>query len=431
MISSLLPPSSPASWRTFLLSAVFVAAHSALWAQNAAPATVPTPTPVSTPAPAPEAPSKVLTVDSSAFVFSPGNWAGDEGREGGKYRQTWNPGAYVRITWHTKSAKVSPTLLLDTSVYPPKAHLPILACNLDGVWTSDLTCAAEIPISGPISAGKHVLTVFFKKSDQANRWGTPGVSGTNVARIAGLKVDADSIPGSEAPAPRWALIVGDSITEGVGAYEMEDYSHLVGEGFRTLGYEYGVSAAGWSGWNFRGDNPPGDIPGYYPVTDSVNGAGGHYHEEDSRWNRIDANHSLLDSAGHLSGYGKTGQEPDVILINYGTNDAIHHSNQSDAKASMTQCIPVLRQAAPKARLFILIPFGQYLANELKDAVKQYQTAHPDDHGITIIDLGPDAAHAIAKKGYFGDLHPNPRAHATFAMQVFAKILETFNSDPSR
>jgi lysophospholipase L1-like esterase len=264
--------------------------------------------------------------------------------------------------------------------------------------------------------------VYVKKSEQVNRWGTPGVSGTNVVRITGLKVDADSKPGAAGAQPRWALIVGDSITEGCGAYELEGYSHLVGQALLTQGYEYGISACGWSGWLHTGDNPPGDVPGYYVVSDSVNGTGGQYHEADSRWNKIDASHSLLDSKGRLSAYGQPGQEPSVILINYGTNDAIHKTNASDVKASMSQGLAALRGAAPAAHLFLLIPFGQYRAAEIRQTVGDYRSAHPDDPRMSIIDLGPEAARALTVNGFWGGLHPNPRAHATFAAQITAHLM---------
>lgn len=367
------------------------------------------------------APTTVLPVDSPAFVFSPGNWVGDAGRTGKNFRQTWNPGAYIRIMWETTTAKVSPTLLLDTSMYPAKSRPPVLVCTLDGVWSTNLTCASEIHIPGLKGAGRHELNVYVKKSDQHDRWGTPGTSGSNVVRITGLKVDADSKPANAAAQPRWALIVGDSITEGCGAYELEGYSHLVGQAFRALGYEYAISACGWSGWLHRGDNPPGDVPGYYTVSNSVNGAGGQYSDADSRWNKIDANHSLLDAHGRISAYGQAGQEPSVIMINYGTNDAIHKTNASDVQASMSQCLPALRKAAPNAHIFIIIPFGQYKAAELKQTVTAYRAAHPDDRRISIIDLGPGVARALAANGYWGGLHPNPRAHATLAAGIIAQM----------
>ncbi len=370
--------------------------------------------------------AKVLPVDSPALVFSPGNWVGDNGRAGAVYRQTWNPGAYVRITWETPTGKVAPTLLLDTSIYPDKARPPVLACSLDGKWSGNLPCTREIQIPGMTEPGRHVLTVYLKRSDQHHRWGTPAQSGWNVVRLTGVRVDADSKPAISPVARPWALIVGDSITEGCGAYELEGYSHLVGQALRSVGYEYGISACGWSGWLHRGDDPPGDVPGYYTIARSTNGTGGQYDDANSRWNKIDAAHSLLDSGGHISAYGPTGQEPAVILINYGTNDAIHKTNPGDVRASMAQAIHSLRKAAPRAHLFILIPFGQYKAVELKQTVEDFQSAHPDDTRISIIDLGPDVARSLDANGYWGSLHPNARAHATLAAQITARMLTTLS-----
>lgn len=367
------------------------------------------------------APTAVLNVDSAAFAFSPGNWVGDTGRSGRLYRQTWNPGAYVRIAWETATAAVSPVLRLDTSMYPDQAHPPILACVLDGVWVADLPCQPELLLPGLKGPGRHELTVYVKKSEQHDRWGTPGVSGTNVVRLTGLQVDADSQPAGPAPSAKWALIIGDSITEGVGAYELEGYSHLVGQAFRALGYEYGISACGWSGWIHRGDTPPGDVPGYYAITNSINGTGGQYSDAGSRWNKIDATHSLLDSQGHLSAFGQPGQEPSVILINYGTNDAIHPTNASDVQASMAQALRALRDAAPAAQIFILIPFGQYKAAELKHTVTAYLAERPAERRVAVIDLGPDVARSLAANGYWGGLHPNPRAHAALAAGIIARI----------
>lgn len=362
-----------------------------------------------------------LTVDSPSFTFSPGNWSGDQGRGGGGYRQTWNPGAYFRVTWEGK-ATIPPTLLLDTSTHDPKTGAPTLAYCLDGVWSGNVPSAKEISLEGAKPEGKHTLTVYLKSSPQMNRWGSPGTSGLNVLRVSGLKVSSGSKPAPETPAKKWALIIGDSITEGVGAYELECYSHLVGEGLRTQGFEYGVSACGWSGWINKGDNPPGDVPGYYAITESVNGAGGKYDDAASRWNKIDANHSLLDANGRISAYGANGQEPTLITINYGTNDAIWKQNPSDVKASMAQALPALRKAAPGTHIVFIIPFGQYKAAEINETVAAYHKAHPDDRKISIIDLGQDTARAIAKKGYWGDLHPNPRAHATFGVQITAQLL---------
>ena len=67
-----------------------------------------------------------IPVDSPAFVFSPGNWTGDEGRGGKRYRQTWNPGAYFRVTWESETTNVVPALLMEASTYNGSFNPPTL-----------------------------------------------------------------------------------------------------------------------------------------------------------------------------------------------------------------------------------------------------------------------------------------------------------------
>jgi lysophospholipase L1-like esterase len=225
------------------------------------------------------------------------------------------------------------------------------------------------------------------------------------------------------------LIIGDSITEGCGATELAAYSHLMGQALQTQGYEYCTNACGWSGWINKGDNPPGDVPGYYVVVNSRNGAGGQYDDAASRWNKIDGNrHSLLDSKGHISAYGKAGEEPSLIMINYGTNDALHKSNPSDTFASIIRSLAALRTSAPDAQIIVIIPFGQYYARELKEAVEIHKKAHPADAKIAIIDLGPAVARTLsAKNGLMGGLHPNDRGHALFAAKIIPQVMTILHS----
>ena len=370
-----------------------------------------------------------IAVDSPAFVFSPGNWTGDAGRGGKVFRQTWNPGAYFRVAWESANPKPAAKLMLDASTYPPQFKPPKLAYCIDGVWKSQVPCAGEIAIEEIAGAGKHELSVYLHWSEQKDRWGSPGKSGLNVLRVTGLEVDADSRPLPAEPAPKWAMIVGDSITEGCGATELAAYSHLVGQALQTQGYEYCVNACGWSGWINKGDNPPGDVPGYYIVANSVNGAGGRYDDATSRWNKIDGNgHSLLDAKGHISADGREGREPALILINYGTNDALHKSDPGDTAASIVQCLAALRASAPEAQLVVLIPFGQYYARELKSAVELHKKSHGGDPKIAIIDLGPAVAKTLsARNGLMGGLHANDRGHALFAARIIPQVLTILNS----
>ena len=200
---------------------------------------------------------------------------------------------------------------------------------------------------------------------------------------------------------------------------LADYSYFVGQGLQTQGYEYGVSACGWSGWLARGDRPA-DVPAYYAVS------GGTYSDTGSRWNKIDANTSLLDSRGRLSAYGQINQEPAIITINYGTNDGLGHANASDTQASVMQSLTALRQAAPGAQIFLLVPFGQYDLDVLQAGLHAYRAAHPKDDKVSLIDLGPSAARALAANGYWSGLHPNMRGHAVFAAQILAAVEKKIN-----
>jgi lysophospholipase L1-like esterase len=374
----------------------------------------------------------IIPVDSPAFAFSPGNWTGDAGRAGKHFRQTWNPGAYFRVSWETSSPQPMAKILLDTSIYSTNFGPPLITYSIDGVWQSEFLRTNEVVIEDVKGAGKHELCLYLSSSAQDERWGSEGKSGLNVLRVTGLQVDAgsDSVPAP--PDSKWALIIGDSITEGIGASELAGYSYLVGQSLRTQGYEYGISACGGSGWILKGDNPPQDVPGYYVVTNSSNGTGGQYDDADSRWNKIDGNrHSLLDSKGHISAYGQDGQEPSLILINYGTNDSLRGANPGDILAGIVQSLAALRQCAPEAQIVILIPFGQFCARELKQAVEIHKQNHPADTKVSIIDLGPAVANSLTGNNHLmGGLHPNDRGCANFAAMIIPQLMRILSHSGS-
>ena len=373
------------------------------------------------------APLMTIPVDSKAFVFSPGNWVGDVGREGKVFRQTWNPGAYFRVSWSSANPNPAAKITLDTASFQPDFKPPKISYNIDGIWKIDVPCDKEIVVQD-LNKNKqeHTLTVILNTSVQTARWGGEGVSGANVLRVTGVQVDEKSAPAPVAPAKKWALIIGDSITEGCGATALASYSHLLGQALSTQGYEYGISACGSSGWLARGDKSPGDVPGYYTITGSVQGVGGKYNDAESRWNKIDGNrHSLLDANGRLSAYGQTGQEPALIFINYGTNDSLRKLDPADLKASINQSLAALRKSAPDAQIIVLIPFGQYCPALLKEAVELRQKAA--DSKIALIDLGPGVARSLTPKDRaLGDLHPNDRGTANFAALLIPHVLNILN-----
>ena len=404
---------------------------------------------MATPAPTAAA-ATVIPVDSSAFMFSPGNWAGDQGRAGAAFRQTWNPGAYFRFYWSSATETPRATMLFDTAVFGDTLHTkPLLTYEVDGQWTANVPVSAEIPLAKLSGSGPHVLTVFLQASEEAHRWGEPGKSGTNVLRLRGVRLGAGSQPEIATRHPKWILEIGDSITEGIAANDgsadaLSAYSYLVGQGLQQRDLEFSVSACGWSGWLKPGDNS-GDVPGYYAVSGATDGRGGSYHDAMSRWNKIDANTSLLDADGRLSAYGGRGQQPSIITINYGTNDGLRPPNESDLRASIAQSLLALRRAAPSSMIFVIIPFSQYDQREITSAINVYRKGHEDKRLFTI-DLGIPVAMALtgvapslqtlADRGksaagneYWGGLHPNARGHAVLAARLLTILLARWRNSP--
>jgi len=374
--------------------------------------------------------SVVIPVDSAAVRFSPANWSSEKGRAGAQYRITWNNGAYCIWHWHTTAG--SPTATLDISNSTPGSAISYF---IDGALYDDIAVpeSGGISIQGLAGSGEHSLVVYTRNSRQDARWNR-----ANAYKITGLTVDNQSAP-SPMPATRpWVEIVGDSITEGILANNgkdsnLADYSFLIGQGLMQAGYDYGVSACGYSGWLRPGDAVE-DVPAYYTVTGSTKGQGGTYDDAHSRWNKIDDSTSLLDTRGHISGYGGLGQEPSAILINYGVNDAAVVASTSDVQASVSQCIAALRQAAPQARILILNPPGlasktiypdgdQYIA-AMRGGVAAYRGAHPDDKRVSWIDLGQNVASALASAPYGAGVHPNAAGHAYLAPLILQAILKT-------
>ena len=362
-------------------------------------------------------------VDSPAATFSPGNWSGDNGRGGSEYRQTWCTGAYMYWNWETPANAPKATLLLDDNMFSANFQRPVIAYSIDGIWKSNVAVTNEIDIPELKNPGTHELIVVLTLSAQLERWGAPGQSAANVLRVRGLRVDDGAKPVKKKSSTSWAMIFGDSITEGSGTGAFTQYSWLIGQALASAGWDFSLSACGWSGWLAPGDNTH-DVPGFYVITNSQNGSGGTYQNDLSRWNKIDGNnHSLLDINGHISGWGEVNQEPSLILINYGTNDKGWFqlkANSSDFEASIRQCLAVLRLAAPRAKIVIIIPFGQFGARDLKAAVQE--RLEKGDNNISFIDLGPGIARALDSPSKpFGDLHPNAAGHAWCASLIIPRL----------
>jgi lysophospholipase L1-like esterase len=265
--------------------------------------------------------------------------------------------------------------------------------------------------------------------------------GSNVLKVDGIAFGDGAVPIAGKRQPNWVLIIGDSITEGIQADNgrdnvLYDYSWLDAQALLARGYETGISACGYSGW-VRPGCADGDVPGYYVVNKSADGKWV-YDDATSRWNKIDGVSSLLDSQGKMSGYGSPNQPPSVIFFNYGTNETLSRAGTARMAASIEQCLPALRKAAPNAEIVVAVPFGientQVYGSEgllyaaaLRRAVRNYLKQHPDDRRTHLVDLGANVANALASPIYGAGVHPNMAGHAFLAplvLQVIERFLPT-------
>ncbi len=229
-----------------------------------------------------------------------------------------------------------------------------------------LTDGVAVPSSGGISltaylngAGSYELQIWFRSSELGSRWNY-----SNALVDAGITVDGLSTPGT-APALRpWALIVGDSITEGINSKRRESRTSsptmplLLSQTLDQIGYDYGIDACGGRGYLLTGDSSiGGDVPAWYYVS------GGVYNASLSGWNKIDASNSLLDSSSHdCAAYGSTGTTPAVILINFRhqRGDQRFGNYLRPWQPRDQGCLCSLTCSQPRAaQLRILLFFGAY------------------------------------------------------------------------
>ena len=180
------------------------------------------------------------------------------------------------------------------------------------------------------------------------------------------------------------------------------------------------------------------MPPYYQVTGSSNGQGGAFNASGSRFGLIDADTPLLDSVGHISGWGDTAQEPAAILVHYGTNEALGTNggpwSTSDFTAAMVQSMVAHRKAAPNAWLMPIVPFGFYYGGEFdpkwlaafNQAVALYKSAYPSDLKVGVIDIGQDLSLRLEENGNYinsGAVHPNVLGHAMAGAAVSSQVMK--------
>jgi hypothetical protein len=359
--------------------------------------------------------SSILTNDP-ACVLSPYNWT--IGGRGSGSAQTWNTGAYARFYFKNCT---SVTLFLDMTSYNNTAQNPFFTYCLDnGVLATpiNLPSTGQLSISVP-DTGSHCLEVYLDSIPQAaGRWARTlffGIQGI------GLSSSGTSDPASVVQGQHNLLIYGDSITEGILANNgvdgvIYDYSFMLGQYFRILGFEYGIVACGFQGYSGVG---VGGVPCLFVEgNDSL-----------SSWNKIDAQNSRV-SGGQIT------PAPDIIFEAMGTNDGLYGNGGNHLTPPLAQQITAfyqaLRAAAPKALLINMIPWSGLIRSDINSAMAAYAASAPSDTKAKTVDFHIDSRMGSSPNQYCfygGGLHLGLWGHANVASLTVGAVEQLYLGSP--
>ena len=157
---------------------------------------------------APSPNGTLVTVDSAAFVFSPGNWKGDTGRGGSAWRRTWNVGSYFRFALQASS---SPSAVLHLG--PSATGATVLTFTNGGTMTW-ANGKSDVTIGGLTPNAQNVILCRLDLTPQSARWN----NGANNLVVSGITLDSGSSPVPLARLSKgWVQLIGDSIPESIMA----------------------------------------------------------------------------------------------------------------------------------------------------------------------------------------------------------------------
>jgi lysophospholipase L1-like esterase len=371
-------------------SGAFSAAHSVSCAVSSGPLTVP--------------------CTDGHFFFSPGNWdhlAPSTFGVAADTMQASAPGAYVKFAV-TGTANLS--LNIDTAPLAGYGVPPIVRYSVNGAsWTDvGLTNQSAIGLSSSLDpAAVNQVEVYFVSSSTTDgtgiRWGSAGVSPTDVVRITGITVDnGGAISAYGALKPKRALIYSDSIGE--GQHVLSGGGNDALQAFPTvlalaLNAEYGQVCYGGQGFETIGNV---GIPPFMST------------------------YSL-----YSAGRGRSFSGLDYIFVVHGGNDARQSTPVAGGtiQADVATLLPSLRSlAGPSTDIFICTaPFGGY-ASDLQAAVGAYRTASGDAKAFHL-DAGayfPAGTFTITFGGTtewtYDGVHPNIYGSARFGAALGATAL---------
>lgn len=236
--------------------------------------------------------------------------------------------------------------------------------------------------------GNHVVKVVFKSAiEMAHRWYQP-LDG----RVEFLGYDAQKAGVLDRTPKKQIEFVGDSITEGVLIDE------ALGEGKEWFGRPYQDDAMAGYAWltaEALGLEPL--IMGYGSVGVTKGGCGGVP-------KACEAYPFCYDNAAISY------KNPDYIVINHGTNDCLHSSEEF--MEGYCQLLDTIAVKNPKSRLFVMVPFCGVFRDELYKIVDEFRERY--DNRIDLIDT-------VGWTDSTEPIHPDREGHQRLASKLTAEL----------
>jgi lysophospholipase L1-like esterase len=250
----------------------------------------------------------------------------------------------------------------------------------------------------------HTLSVSFRAGTLIERWLAPA----RRLRLGGWRLDAGARLLPSPCRPALAIGWGDSITEGVGVDSLFASWSELGPNraqatwlpivAQALQAEYGQLGSG-------GQSLTAAIPGGLPPLRDT-------------W-------SIYDGGGQTRlRQGRLDPQPDYVFCNHGTNDRI------DPGAAYLRWLEAVRQAAPKADLFVVVPINGFWRREITAVVSGRRAA--GDQRTHLVDC-PDLQAAAPAGGHptalaFDGAHPNALGQALFGAAVATRAARALSSN---
>jgi len=329
--------------------------------------------------------SETFTPDHPAIRYSPYNWYVSSG-----YAKCPNPDGSLQVRFTGTSLRMTFDPSAIVSAGYGAGTYPWVKTTIDGVVTIfQLTSASgETILAQDLADTTHLAEVKFIGIDQGgstDRWTTAVMS----LVYTNLKTDTGkTLLGPRADCFGYWLGIGDSIEEGAvltalqtnppyyAQVQRADLSWGASLAARKRLYHGKVAFAGES-WTGGVSNVPGLATSWQYL-----------------WSGVARSFS---------------PEPNLITVNMGTNG----SGGTNATVVET-FIGNIRGACPRSRIAMIVPpFTTGSQTAVRDGTAAFQSAHPTDTNVILIDRATIHAAIIAANS-FDTVHPNGRGHLLIA-----------------